>query len=156
MKSNRGRHRKDEVFENKREKILELARNGYTDEQMAKYIGVSRSTFAEYKKKNKEFSDALKIAKDKADIEVENSLYKKAIGYDFVEEHLEYIPGGSDGKTKVKIVKKITKHITGDVTAQIFWLKNRQPKKWRDRQNIEHSGEVIEKIQYVPVKSVKK
>lgn len=137
-------------IESEREKILELARSGYTDKEISQYIGVSYATFRNYLKKNLAFLAAIKKAKSKADITVENNLFKRATGYDFVEEVLEYVPGKGDEQTKVKTVKKIKKHIPADVTAQIFWLKNRQPGKWRDKQNIEHSGEVIEKIRFVP------
>ena len=117
----------------KREKIFELAQAGYTDREISKYIGVGYSTFNRILANDKEFKESLKKAKLKADITVENSLYKRATGYDIEQEIVEYIPGPGD-KPKVKGVKKIKKHIPADVTAQIFWLKNRQPAKWRDKQ----------------------
>lgn len=141
-------------IENQREKVLELARSGYTDKEISQYLGVAYSSFRLFLKKNSDFSAAIKKAKSKADITVENALFKRAIGFDYVEEVLEYVPGRGDEQTKVKTVRKIKKHIVPDVTAQIFWLKNRRPEKWRDKQNIEHSGEVIEKIKFVPVEGV--
>jgi hypothetical protein len=77
------------------------ARDGLTDVQIAKNIGIQQSTFYDWKLKHAEFSEALKRSKDVADYEVENALFKKAK--------------------------------MGDVTAQIFWLKNRKPKQWRDK-----------------------
>lgn len=77
------------------------ARDGLTDVQISKNIGVAMSTFCDWKNKHPEFSEALKRSKDVADYEVENALFKKAK--------------------------------MGDVTAQIFWLKNRKPKQWRDK-----------------------
>jgi hypothetical protein len=48
---------------------------------------------------------------------------------------------------KLKADFQITKSLyekakNGDTTAIIFWLKNRRPDLWRDRQNVEHSGSV--------------
>ena len=74
---------------------------------------------------------ALKKGKEIADYEVENALFKRAIGYTVKEEIVEIMPNGDE---KIKTIKK---HIPGDVTAQIFWLKNRQRSKWRDKQDIE-------------------
>ena len=34
-------------------------------------------------------------------------------------------------------IKKVTKHVPADVTAIIFWLKNRQPAKWNDKREME-------------------
>lgn len=143
-------------IEEQHDKILELARSGYTDKEISRYIGVSYSAFRQYLKKNLTLTAAIKKAKSKADLTVENTLYKRANGYDVVEEYLEYVPGGDGVKTTVKSVKKLKKHIVGDVTAMIFWLKNRKPDNWRDKQNIEHSGEVVEKIQFVPAKKKEK
>lgn len=41
---------------------------------------------------------------------------------------------------ELRVTKKVTKEVVPDTTAQIFWLKNRRPDKWRDKQDIEHSG----------------
>lgn len=112
------------------------ARDGLTDEQIAKNLGIAYSTFRDYKNKYSALSAALKKGKEVVDIEVENALLKRALGYAYDETTTEEFP---DGSTKIKIV---TKHIAGDTTAQIFWLKNRKPDVWRDKKDIEHSGEV--------------
>lgn len=112
------------------------ARNGLTDEQIAKNLGISTDTFYRYKKEYSDFSESLKKGKEIIDFEVENALLKRALGYTYEEETIEVLPNGS---TKSKT---ITKHIPGDTTAQIFWLKNRKPEVWRDKTAIEHSGEI--------------
>ena len=61
------------------------------------------------------------------DIQVENVLLKRALGYDFQEERIE-----RSDKDGVKVVQTL-KHVPGDTTAQIFWLKNRRPDKYRDK-----------------------
>lgn len=112
------------------------ARNGLTDEQIAKNLGIAYSTLREYRERYSALSAALKRGKEVVDTEVENALLKRALGYTYEEETIEELANGS---TKTKTV---TKHIPGDTTAQIFWLKNRKPDVWRDKTAIEHSGEL--------------
>jgi len=111
------------------------ARNGLTDEQIAKNLGISKTTFYKYKKEHSELSELLKKGKEVIDIQVENALLKKALGYTYDEETTK----NSDGNIEIKIVSK---HVPGDTTAQIFWLKNRRPDKWRDKNVVEHQGEL--------------
>nr|DAX23300.1 MAG TPA: terminase small subunit [Caudoviricetes sp.] len=64
------------------EKILLLqgwARNGLTNEQIASNMDIVVSTLWEWRKKSPKISNALKIGKDEADIQVENALYKAAL-----------------------------------------------------------------------------
>lgn len=77
------------------------ARDGLTDEQIAKNMGINVATLYRYKQSYCEICNALKKGKEVVDIEVENALYKLAID--------------------------------GNITAIIFWLKNRKPDKWRDK-----------------------
>lgn len=113
------------------------ARNGLTDEQIAKNLGISKTTFYKYKKEHSELSELLKKGKEVIDIQVENSLLKRALGYTYEEQSTETF---LNGNVKKKI---ITKYVPGDTTAQIFWLKNRRPDKWRDKNVVEHEGELI-------------
>lgn len=99
------------------------ARDGLTDEQIAHNMGIRTSTLYEWKKKYLEISEALKRGKEVVDILVENALLKKALGYTVKEQKV----------TKDGLIVEIEKEISPDTTAQIFWLKNRKPDKWRDR-----------------------
>lgn len=101
------------------------ARIGLTDEQIAENCGIAVRTLYEWKSKHPQIMQALKKGKAWADTEVENALFRRATGYDYEETTWE------DGK-KTKVVKK---HVPGDVTAQIYWLKNRRPDLWRDRRD---------------------
>lgn len=103
------------------------ARDGLTEEQIAKNLGVSYSTFREYKNKYSALLAVLKKGKEVVDIEVENALFKRAIGYKYEEVTKENIGG------EVVVTKIVTKEVAPDTTAQIFWLKNRKPEIWRDR-----------------------
>lgn len=109
-------------------------RDGLTDEQIFKNLGIGRDSFYRYKDKYSEFSDALKKGKEVADIEVENALFKRAIGYKYKEVIKEVKE--IDGK-KSTYVKEVIKEMPGDVAAQIFWLKNRKSSKWKDKQDID-------------------
>lgn len=122
------------------DQIAYWCRSGFTDDQIAEALGVGRSTFLRYKTQKQELRDALKVNKEIADLSVENSLFKRAMGYEYEEETIEGIvgPNGETIKKTRKIVKKI---MAPDTTAQIFWLKNRQPEKWRDKHHHEITGE---------------
>lgn len=109
-------------------------RDGLTDEQICKNLGISVDTFYRYKAKYSEFSEAIKKGKEVADIEVENALFKRAIGYTYKEVTKEV--KDIDGK-KSTFIKEVTKEMPGDVGAQIFWLKNRKSSKWKDKQDID-------------------
>lgn len=119
------------------------ARDGLTDEQIAKNMGINRTTLIDWKKKYVDISNTLKKGKEVVDFEVENALLKRALGYDYKEETYE------DGVLK----KVVTKHMAPDTTAQIFWLKNRKPDKWRDKvidveneEAIKNASDIIVKI----------
>lgn len=122
-------------------RIFGWARDGLTDEQIAHNMGINTKTLWEWRNKYDPLSNAIKRGKEPVDIEVENALLKRALGYEYDEitEEVERIPYGKpdeDGEQKViERVKTKTKHVVvaPDVTAQIFWLKNRKPKQWRDR-----------------------
>ena len=102
-----------------------LCRKGFTDAEMADFFEVNVDTIHEWKKVHKSFSDALKDGKGYSDDKVVDALYNRALGYEFKETKEE---SGSDGsKTTVT-----TKQMAADTTAQIFWLKNRRPKEWRN------------------------
>lgn len=114
------------------------ARDGLTNEQIARQIGINPDTLYTWIKRFPEISEALKKGKEVIDNQVENALLKRALGYEYdeVTEGPIETPEG----IKHDEIKRVTKHIPGDVTAQIFWLKNRRPDRWRDKQDIEHSG----------------
>ena len=110
------------------------ARDGLTDEQIAHNMGIAYSTFREWKKKFPAFSAALKKSKEVADRAVENALYKSACGYDFQEVTKERRFNKATGQYELMVVKTKTVHVQPSQTAQIFWLKNRKPDVWRDKQ----------------------
>ena len=116
--------------------VTSWARDGLTDLQIAHNLGISEDTFYTYKNKYTEFSEALKKGKEVIDFEVENALLKRALGYKYDEITKELVDG------VMVETKRVTKEVQPDTTAQIFWLKNRKPKEWRDKKDVEMSGEL--------------
>ena len=107
-----------------------LERDGLTDEQLAGKMGINPATLYDWKNKYPKISEALKKGKEVVDIQVENALLKRALGYDYQEQRIE-----KSDKDGTKIIQTI-RHIPADTTAQIFWLKNRRPDKWRDKPEV--------------------
>ena len=107
------------------------ARDGLTDEQIAGKMDIGVRTLYEWKNKHSQISQSLKRGKEPVDIEVENSLLKRALGYEYEEIKEEY---EHNNLTKRVVTKK---EVIPDVTAQIYWLKNRKPDKWRDKREDE-------------------
>ena len=127
-------------------------RDGATDAEIASHIGISRDTLYSWKKKYPDFSDALKRGKEVIDIEVENALLKRALGYEYneVTKEMTYAPDGE--LLGLAVTKVVTKRERPDVTAQIFWLKNRRPDLWRDVKNVDMQAK-IENNRFDGVKS---
>ncbi|WP_333684501.1 helix-turn-helix domain-containing protein [Enterocloster lavalensis] len=116
------------------------ARAGKTDEEIAKAIGISRSTLAEWKKHHESIRTALSIGREYADRLVENSLYKIALGYTVTEKKafklrkIEYDElGKKKSEEEVLEYADETRHISGDLRAIAFWLKNHKPESWSDK-----------------------
>lgn len=109
--------------------ITGWARRGLTDVQISHNMGISRSTLSIWRKNYPALDEVLETNKDIADIQVENSLFKRATGYDYDEE--TWFKDKETGE--MVLAKKITKHVVPDTAAQIYWLKNRRPDLWRDR-----------------------
>lgn len=129
-KGNKGGGRKTTY----KKEYAELAYNycllGATDEQLANFFGVGETTINKWKKAHKEFGESLKKGKAEADARVAQSLYHRALGYSHPEEKIFQSEG--------EIIRAETvKHYPPDPTSMIFWLKNRQPTLWRDKQQLD-------------------
>jgi len=123
------------------------AREGLTDILIAQKLGISKDTFYKYIKRYPDFADFLKKGKAPVDFKVENALLKRALGYKYNETKTVALTSTGDIKrakaagldTKSIILRQeITeKELAPDVTAQIFWLKNRKSLEWRDKKDFE-------------------
>ncbi|WP_268914097.1 helix-turn-helix domain-containing protein [Lentilactobacillus sp. SPB1-3] len=117
-------------------KIEGWARDGLTDEQIAQNMGISSATLYVWENKYPEILESLKKGKEVTDYAVESALLRRALGYKTVEVTKSI----SEETGELEIFKEVEKEVPPDTTAQIFWLKNRQPEKWRDKQDIDVSG----------------
>lgn len=111
--------------------VAQWAREGAIDEEIAGKLGIHVATLYDWKKRFPEFSESLKQNKNYADAKVEAALFKRATGYEI--EVVTQEVGESFKQGSFKKATKTTKHFAPDVTAQIFWLKNRRPDRWRDK-----------------------
>lgn len=121
-------------------KLEGWARDGLTDEQIAENMGIAVRTLYNWKDKYVQIMQTLKRGKEVIDRQVENALLKRALGYKYEEVTREKVISAETGIPEMTVTKMVTKEVQPDVTAQIFWLKNRKPKDWRDKQDIQHSG----------------
>lgn len=129
------------------------SRDGLTDEQIAGNIGINVRTLYNWKRKSVRIFQSLKANKELADIEVENALRKKALGFRETEQTVssrkivEYENGKRAREITEPVVTEIEKYYPPDTTAQIFWLKNRKPGQWRDKR--EQDIDVTEAVKIV-------
>lgn len=153
-------------------KLEAWARDGLTDEQIAQNMDIDSATLYRWKKRYCKICESLKRGKEIVDIQVENALLKRALGYSYNEdkyisvpmdlaeytEKLEQYmnmykfehPEATDSelmlvrerfpKTKEVLAERKVKEVVPDTTAQIFWLKNRRPDRWRDKQDVAVEG----------------
>ena len=126
-------------------RIAAWTRNGLSEEQIAKNFGISITTFNRAKK-DPDYGEAIRTAliqtKDVVDMQVENMLYKRAMGYEYDEVKEEYESG-------ILVKRTVTKKVVvPDTSAQIFWLKNRKPSEWRDRREVDNTV-ALEKLDMV-------
>lgn len=121
------------------EQAEKLCKLGATDIEVADFFKVEVRTIYRWKAENQAFCQSLKAGKAEADDRVERSLFARATGYEHDEVDIRVIEG--------KVVKTpIRKIYAPDTTACIFWMKNRKPDAWRDKQEVDHSGAVSVQI----------
>lgn len=115
---------------------------GHTDAELASFFEVSETTINNWKSEHPDFFESIKKGKSVADAEVAAKLFHRATGYEHPEDDIRAVNGEI-------IITPTIKHYPPDTTAAIFWLKNRQKDKWRDKQEVEHTGEIglIQRIQ---------
>ncbi len=119
-----------------------------TDEDLARFFEVSESTLNLWKLEHPEFSEALKKGKEVADANVAKRLYNRAMGYEHDDVELKVVSRGGNLGSEVQEIP-VKKHYPPDTTAAIFWLKNRQPKAWRDRVEVDQSGDIVVRFEGV-------
>ncbi|HGM6831972.1 TPA: terminase [Serratia marcescens] len=131
------------------EQARKLCLLGYTDAELASFFEVSEATINNWKLEHPEFLESIKKGKAVADGEVASTLFNRAMGYTAKEKREEKT---ADGFKEVDAEK----HVPGDVTAMIFWLKNRQKDKWREKQDVNHTSDDGSMTPKAPVYNVVK
>ena len=119
-------------------KFCEQARKfcllGATNQELADFFEVSVSSIDKWLRDYEDFSSAVKDGREVADSKIAESLYKRALGYSHEEDKIFC----SNGEI---VSEKTIKHYPPDSTALSFWLRNRRPDKWREKQEVQHSGD---------------
>lgn len=156
QQNNVGRPTKWEDVKEKLFLIENWAKEGLTNADIAKKLGIAMSTFCEYQNKYSEFKEALKKGKEIIDYQVENALLKKALGYSYEEKTYETEYNELIGEYAETLTKRVIKEVAPDTTAQIFWLKNRKPELWADKHQIENTKEPVININMVNNENLEK
>lgn len=121
-------------------KIRKWAEEGLYDQTIAKdKIGIGTSTFIEWKNQFPELVEALNAGRDKANSDIENAVFKSAMGFVAEDEKTEIVDGPGGRTIKKTILKRV---LAPNMTAAIFWLKNRCSDRWADVYNGKVEGEI--------------
>ncbi|ROI03041.1 terminase [Chryseobacterium sp. G0240] len=115
------------------DQVYKICLLGATDKDLADFFNVAESTINNWKKEYPEFLESIKRGKQIADANVADRLYQRALGFEHDSEEIKVIEGDIERVPVRKVYPP-------DPTSAIFWLKNRQPEKWRDKQEIENNG----------------
>lgn len=111
-----------------------MSQQGATVREIAQAFEVSEGTVYRWQHEHPEFRESMKLGKDAADNRVEHSLYRRAIGYSFDAIKIMQFNG-------IPVVEPYVEHVPPDVGAAALWLKNRRPDVWREKQEINHTGD---------------
>jgi hypothetical protein len=117
------------------EQAQKLCALGATDNDVAEFFGVQARTIYRWQNEHPEFCQSLKVGKEEADTRVVRSLYHRANGYTFDAVKI-FMPASHSEP----VYAPYREHVPPDVTACIFWLKNRRPDLWRDKVDHAHGG----------------
>lgn len=123
-----------------------LALLGATDAELAAAFDISVDSLNVYKKQHPEFSASLKAGKTAADAQMAASLYKRGLGFEFIEKQpiklkeVEYENGRRVRETERVEIVDVQRVVPPDTTAAIFWLKNRRKQDWRDVHQVDGSA----------------
>ena len=132
------------------DKLCGYLKKGTSIKSACASVGIGTSTFYDWTKGKSDFSDTIKKAMAIPDRTVENALYKSAImGHSYMEREYSMVPTKDGTGLKKILVKEVKKIVLPNVTAQIFWTKNRCPEEFKDKQEIDASEglkAIIERI----------
>ena len=130
VKSNAGRPTDYKIEYNDQARKLGLL--GATDKDLANFFEVDEATINRWKIAHPEFCVSIKEGKEFADSNVAERLYQRAMGFEHDSEEIKVVSDGQGAGSSIERVP-IRKIYPPDTAAAIFWLKNRQRDKWRDK-----------------------
>jgi transposase len=120
-------------------KLEELAAKGLTYKQIAESFCIGERTLYDWKRRYPQVLQALQKYRGVADRLVENAMYKNALGQTFTEIKRERRFNKTTKEYEIVVTEQVDKFIPGNVVAQIFWLKNRMPERYKDKVETVHS-----------------
>jgi len=123
------------------ERAYRMSLLGLTDQQLADFLGISCETLYAWKLSYPEFRESITRGKIQADAHVAEALYRRACGYSHDAVKI-FMPSGASEP----VYAHYTKHYPPDTKAALRWLMNRQPDKWRDRQQVDVSGTIAHRL----------
>lgn len=123
--------------------IIETLEKGSTISNACERAGISRTTLWRWQKIKSINNRILSVIETRTEI-VEDALFKRAKGYEYLEKRVEKTPA------YIKSIA-ITKEVAPDVVACIFYLCNRKPKRWQNKQQVDHKGQVMSIAQIVNI-----
>lgn len=118
------------------EQAKKLCALGATDAELADFFEVKVVTIWRWQTTNKEFCNALNAGKKSLDDRVQRSLFQRAVGYTHDAVKI-FMPAGAEKP----VYADYREHVPPDPGAAKLWLCNRRPSEWRDKQNLEHTGQ---------------
>ena len=123
--------------------IAKWCRSGFTDKEIWNRLGIEKSSYYGYQNKFPEFRDTVHKNKEYCDAEVENQFYKNCIGYEYKEQTLStkkeviYENGKRVKEISEPVIVEVSKFKPSETNAVKFWLQNRDPENWKDKQEID-------------------
>ena len=132
--------------EKMKERIIKLAEQGFTDKEICKKLGISLAAYYTWKAKFSDLREAVRLSKSVADEMVEAAMFRLATGYSHPEEKI-FCQFGQIYRAKT------IKHYPPNAIAAAFWLKNRQPDRWREKDREDDNQAITHVVDVIPLKS---
>lgn len=123
--------------------IAKWCRSGLTDKEIWNRLDIEKSSYYAYQNKFPEFKETVHKNKEFCDAEVENQFYKNCLGYEYVEQTVStkkeviYEDGKRVREISEPVVIDLVKHKPSETNAAKFWLQNRDPENWKEKQQID-------------------
>lgn len=120
----------DKLFDEDTLILIEgLARDGYTNQDIALRLGIDPSVLYNAKRTRPEINAAINRGKQIVDYKVENALLKSALGYKTKETKVTTIM--RYGKVVEEQIETLEKEVAPNSISCQVWLYNRCPDKWK-------------------------